>query len=505
MNRDGPADSGEKALPQCRTAPHQFSAIWLRCRQDARLRGVLYVLAALLLIAPAIACFMYIDWTGRNVPDIDTWGFIPTISHSLATRGLDWSALWAPDLQARPILWRICLLLVAWGFHFNVQLLKFVAVPFIGVELWACLLIVRQGRDRPSPLKTMFILAPVGLLLFGLGNWENLLREWNVANIGAVAFAMLAVVETSRAIDGRSRPVMRSIAGIGLCVVASLMGEPGLIAWPTCIVVSIWPWTPKRNVIRAVVLIAAIAFLAIYAEGLPGSSFLANVSDFPAFCVFGIVTIGNGVIGSFENQALIGVAFAIGVGECLLGLGAICLLSHSRFRSTKSHYRMSMGITLLGLLGALSLALGRSNTGIGESTVSRYALITAPMAIGLYLVFTQMASDVRRQSASGVRAKWEKTCAPVIYAITAITLLGVLGGALAGDASEVYMAQYRRDYWESMEYIACHASTASDQQLAIYQYANTDAALLQSIAELRESHLSVFSGNQCELVSKLGS
>ena len=116
-----------------------------------------------------------------------------------------------------------------------------------------------------------------------------------------------------------------------------------------------------------------------------------------------------------------------------------------------------------------------------------------------------MASDVRRQSASGIRAKWKKTCAPVIYAITAFTLIGVLGGALAGDASEVYMAQYRRDYWESMEYIACHASTASDQQLAIYQYANTDAALLQSIAELRESHLSVFSGNQCELVSKLGS
>jgi hypothetical protein len=94
------------------------------------------------------------------------------------------------------------MLLVAQGFHFNVQLIKALAVPCALLELSACYWATRRTLSNGRAWQRLLLLLPITSVLFGWSNWESILEEWNVQNIAAVAFSLIAVMSVAAALRG---------------------------------------------------------------------------------------------------------------------------------------------------------------------------------------------------------------------------------------------------------------------------------------------------------------
>jgi hypothetical protein len=470
---------------------------------------------------PVIGFLLFILSYSANVPILDTWGFVPAL-HAFVVHGhVSPSSLWAADGSARPVLWRILMLVVAKDFHFNVQLVKALAVPCALLELGACYWVVRRTLGNGRTWQRLLLLLPITSILFGWSNWESILEEWNVQNIAAVAFALIAVMSVAcmfAPADARSKMLLA--LGIVCCLIASLLGEPGLLSWPACLVVSFFPWVRGRIVQRSCLVLATLVFFAIYLPGTASTPIQYDLLHLSSIIEFAVAALGNGILGMVDNQPALGVALAFGILQVVLCLAAMIVVLRTA-PAGREPYRIYVGLIAFGLIGALSMAVARIGFGLATATSSRYVVTTAPTIIGLYLLCARVYLDAHalHHRASATRPIAPKGSGYVIVAdkerpytdrwkrfgfgglalVAALTMLSASGFA---DIDEYHLGSARLGYFTSLEYYACHASSATDGQLELFQYdalgGESGLDLLRSaIAELQDARLSVFSGTTC--------
>jgi hypothetical protein len=477
---------------------------------------------------PIIGFLLFILSYSTNVPILDTWGFVPALYAFVVHGHVSLSSLWAADGHARPVLWRLLMLVVAKDFHFNVQLIKTLAVPCALLELSACYWAVRRTLANARTWQRLLLLLPITSIVFGWTNWESILEEWNVQNIAAVAFALIAVMSVACIFAAASsRSNMLLALGIVCCLIASLLGEPGLLSWPVCIVVSFFPWVRGRIVQRTCLVLAALVFFAIYLPGTASTPLQYDLPHLGSVIEFAVAALGNGILGMVDNQPALGVALAFGILQVALCLAAMIVVLRTT-PTKREPYRIYVGLIAFGLVGALSIALARLDFGLATASSSRYVVTTAPTIIGLYLLCVRFYLDAHalHHRTSAPRPitperpgnvivadderphteRWKESAFGSLGVIAALTMLLASGFA---DVDEYHLGGGRNAYFTSLEYYACHASSATDGQLELFQYdlsgGEPGLGLLRvAIAELHEARLSVFSGNTCATLPSTG-
>ena len=452
-------------------------------------------------IFPA-AFVIYILRCSANIPILDTWGFIPTIATFIEHGHVSFASLWSPDGSVHPIIWRLVMLEVAQHFHFDVQLIKLLAAPCALVELsvcyWALVRLMRPHRVSAS----LLVLVPITALRFGLNNWETILEEWNVQNLAAVAASMLALLAISaifRTSSGHKRGALLSI-GIVLCVIASFLGEPGLLAWPACIIVSLFPWETGYAAERCCLVLATLAFFFVCLPGTATASLGYDLHHVGSMVLFAIAALGNGILGQINNTPAPGLATAFGVIELLLSVAAAAAISRrATSAAAKNRYRVPFGLVGFGLMAAMTMSLDRLPFGLDTATSSRYVVSTDTAAIGLYLVFVGFAVSALHGRARAARSQVVRLPLSLLAPITAVI---ILFGSGFGDAQQYQLGNARLSYFVSLQYYACHAASATPAQLRAFQYPLQGPPPLRvAIADLAQAHLSVFSDNACSTLS----
>jgi hypothetical protein len=474
-----------------------------RVRSDATF-GLLAINAI-----PIAGLLFFILRYSANVPILDTWGFVPALCAFVIHGHVSFSNLWAADGDARPIIWRLLMLVDAREFSFDVQLIKALAVPAALLELGAIYCVVRK-IERRQAWKQLLILLPITLTVFGLGNWENVLEEWNVQNIAAVAVSLVALmaIASTLAATSSARRILLA-AGILACVIASLLGEPGLVSWPAAIVVVCFPWTRGRALERTCLIVAMLVFFGIYLPGTGGAVLSYDPTHPLAVAEFAIAALGTGILGMVDNQPALGVAIAFGTLEIVLSVAAAIVLLRSK-AARMEPCRYVVALIVFGLLGAGAIAAGRVTFGLATATSSRYAVTTAPASVGLYLFYLRLFLDARASRRLGLPDRGRSAAGRVprlgFGAAACVAAAAMLFGSVFGDLQQYSIRGGRATYFTSLEYYACHVSSTSDAELELFQHytageESSFAFMRSAIGELRAARFSVFSGTTCASVS----
>jgi hypothetical protein len=154
-------------------------------------------------------------------------------------------------------------------------------------------------------------------------------------------------------------------------------------------------------------------------------------------------------------------------------------------------------------VSAIAMAASRLTFGLPSAASSRYVVSTAPTAIGLYLFFVRVYSESKyglhtEETIVGSRRGFRRWIPGAAAMGVGVALLGA---AFVVDANELQFIGDRGMYFQDLQKYACNAALDSDGALALFQYsagdASTNLLLKEDLVELREAHLSVFSGDGC--------
>jgi hypothetical protein len=262
---------------------------------------------------------------------------------------------------------------------------------------------------------------------------------------------------------------------------------------------------------------AALVFLPVYLRGLPGTPLGYDLAHLGALAQYALAVLGNGVLGVIDNQPALGVAMAFGLVEIVLILIASAMILRLA-PAEREISRIPLGLIAFGGIGALTVALGRLNYGLATAISSRYVAITAPAMIGIYLLYVHLlavrslrASGEHDVSASrGTEAQAMRVTGDIgrwgLAGLTTAAAAILLFGAAFGDREQYQLRAGRASYYSTMEYWACHASSAPDAVLRVFQWnldgapAARDSFLRVALTDLRADGLSVFGDGTCSVL-----
>ena len=219
------------------------------------------------------------------------------------------------------MLERLGLLVSAKFFSLDVQSIKLLSVPVGLLEAACAVCAFRWALPRSRLVVVMVVAYPVAAVIFGLNNWQNLLDEWNLMNLAAVALAFLAVLLVVQLAWGGRRPLALLVLSMLVCALASFTGESGTLAWIICALLIWIPPTRCRLSEKLVFSITGLLFLVLYFAGTGTISSGHPLDHLGKVIEFALICLGNGIVGGAGGD--LALARAIGIGETVVALGVM--------------------------------------------------------------------------------------------------------------------------------------------------------------------------------------
>jgi hypothetical protein len=453
-------------------------------------------------LALAVSETLFIKASSANIPISDTWGFVPVLARFALTGHLAWKHVFSFYGDGRPVLERLGLLVSAKYFTLNVQMVKSVSV-LMGLAEAACAVwAFRLALPRSRLAVVLLAALPVAILIFSFNNWQNLLDEWNVMNLAAVALVFLALVVVVQLRYAETRSWLWMLAAVLVCAVASFSGESGTFSWILCVVLLWLPKGRRRAIENLVFSATAAVFLVVYFLGTTVGSghpshHLGKVLNFALIC------LGNGVVGAGLKE--LSLARAVGIAEVamVLVLAVPVIVQHVW---EDRAVLIGAGLAAFGLLGAVATGVSRLQIGIGTAVSSRYIALTAPTAFGIYLVLVRWLS---------LRGPRETPAVPRLkraglWALPCLVAAAFCASGLISDVKVARVAPDKRAYYLELQAIACDPLAYSNANLAKFDHAGSPLRprerklLLAQIADLKRARLSVFSDDYCKAYAPAG-
>ena len=460
-------------------------------------RSALGVLIIAFLALPALEA-RFILRSSANIPISDTWYFVPVISEFTRTGHIPWGEIFSFYGAGRPVLERLGLLLDGKFFALNVQLVKLSTLLVGALETACAIWALRLAIPRARAAVVLLAAYPVALVIFCWNNWQNILDEWNFMNLAAVALAFLAILLAEQLRSGRWKARYLLASMVLICAVASFTGESGALSWIACAFVLWLPFSRSRLVDRVVFSGVAVLFLALYflgASGVGGSGHplhhLGGVVDFALIC------LGNGVVSGGVKE--LSLARVIGIGEVVIVVVLLALWYADRRLRDDPAMHVGMGLIAFGGMGALATGVSRLQIGIDTAMSSRYVVLTAPVAIGIYLILVRLFTvrSAHEQKVSFGLKRAGLLALPCLLAVAFSVI------SIGFDAKESKVSSSKQAYYVLLQKMTCDPGAYSDADLSKFDHsggldAREKVVLLGQIADLRRAKLSVFSGTLCE-------
>ncbi|MGA2529710.1 MAG: hypothetical protein ABSG36_11175 [Acidimicrobiales bacterium] len=448
-------------------------------------------------LALPVAEALFILKSSANIPISDTWGYVGIIVKFTTTGSIKWSHITRFYGDGRPVLERFGLLMDAKYFGLNVQLVKLGSVV-VGILETACAIwAVRLALPRARNLVVLVAAYPVALAIFCWSNWQNLLDEWNLMNLAAVALSFLAVLLAVRLRSGRGTSRYVTPLAILVCAVASFTGESGTLSWIACGLVLWVPLSRSRLVEKFVFSGIGVVFLAVYFSGdkkvVPGHPLhhLAKVVEFALSC------LGNGLLGGSGSQ--LGTARAFGIAEvAVVAILAGLFVANRRFRQDGA-VQVALGLIAFSFMGAVATGVSRVSLGLSTSMSSRYVVLSFPALIGIYLVLLRLLT-----TGGGDRARFSFGLKRAgLMALPCLFAIAFCAFAVSNDVDQARPAGARHAYYVALKHMACDPGAYTTAQLSRFDHtgdlkAHQKKLLLVQISDLRRAKLSVFSDGYCK-------
>lgn len=413
-------------------------------------------------LLPAIVVGIYIALFGLNIPFLDQWAVVPLLQQK--QQGLlSLSALFAQHNEHRPFFPRLIWLTLAGFTCYNVN-----------VELWLNLLLsggtfaffVNRTIKMWKQLGVSFppLLIPLmSLLVFNLGQFESWLQGFQT-----VMFLAMACVIIGLFVLGENSRWRNFFFAVILGVIANYSAANGLIYWPIGLMVILATTSQKTRVFKTLLwfVFSAISIGVFFIGWVSGSQFNFRYlfSHLLEFCLWVLNFLGAPIMNVGDVAWFFGL-ISVGLYVIVIGYVVRNLLKADQWKALVPHF----AVVLFLLLTGLSIAFGRIEMGMTQSTVSRYLTMT----VWYWAVLLALLPLLN------IKSLYQR----IFYSLITISLvlLMVIGG-LRG-----YISLYRRilPAYQAVQ----SGQTVSDDVLARI-YINTDV-VRKHIHYLCENSLSV--------------
>lgn len=357
-----------------------------------RIKKAAGIAAGLSMLLPFFAALLYVRSFGVEVFHADEWDFVSLLKES--ARG----TLGVTDLLAHH---NEHVYLAPWGVMLLLgRLTEYATVPLMYLVV-ACLLGTTAAVYRAyassagrTPL-ALLLFVPVPLLVFSFRQHENMLWGNQISFAFAQTFSVLALC----LLASRTGHAGRLAFPAALCAtVASCSGVPGLLAWPSGLLLLLLQFgkdgAPGRAETGAwVVLGAAVwgAYLVGFEAASPASSFVLGHPEAGAEY---LLTLSGASLFWSEGAALAAGALLILVAAASVAL-AIAL-----GRVRENAFWISLGA--FSLMSLALIAAGRSGFGeapFAQAMLSRYTAFSIPGVVALYGLLVSLATNARSRAA----------------------------------------------------------------------------------------------------------
>lgn len=349
-------------------------------------KALLFIVSAL----PAIYVFFAIQYSAITVP---FWDHTELIHWLVAWHDgeFEFSSLWAPHNQTRPLVYRVVMffnaILTDWDVRSEYIYLYLTLYGTFACHIWA---LHRATRDAHYTTVFPLILVVVSLLLFspvGHNNhWWSMMFQLDAANF-FIAFSMLIVFSEP------NRWIAHIAAALG-CWLASYTLTNGIFAFLAIGLVfqlSAVRWVhPNRW--AAFWAGNLIVLLFLYLPGIPlsGGAALPTPLQLTQFFLGYLgAPVGGLLRYPYANMFDIPLSTTTNV-VCggLLVASSIALCWHARFRLRERHGAAMIlyGFTIFAMISAVATGWGRAafdDYGVSNANASRYTIFGAYLTLGL--------------------------------------------------------------------------------------------------------------------------
>ncbi len=459
-------------------------------------RLVLAVVVLAYLVLPALEARFILD-SSANIPISDTWYFVPMMAGFTTTGHIPWGEIFSFYGAGRPVIERLGLLFDAKFFALNVQLVKLLTIVIGMLETLCAICAFRFALPRARLVVVLLAAYPVALVVFCWSNWQNILDEWNLMNLAAVALVFLAILLAEQLRSGAGKSTYLLVLAIVTCSVASFTGESGTLSWIACALVLWLPISRSRLREKLAFSVVGVVFLALYFAGSSPAGSGHPLHHLGEVVEFALICLGNGVISGGVKELVL--ARAIGIAEVVVVLVLLAVFYLDRTLHEDRAVHVGVGLIAFGCMGAVATGVSRLQIGIDTAMSSRYVALTAPVAIGIYLIVVRLAavreSEERRVS-FGLRRAGLFALPCLLAAAFCVTTIGF-------DVKESKVSTSKKAYYVALQHMTCDPAAYSDADLSKFDHsggldAREKAVLLDQIADLRRAKLNVFSDSLCE-------
>jgi hypothetical protein len=317
----------------------------------------------------------YLQATSIRLPFWDMFAFVQRYLR-FREDGALWAYLWAPHVQHRLVWIR---LLTA----FDVEALRGTGYPFIVFatlcQLLAAGLLCGELRRGPAPPEIRRAVACLVLLLV-LTSVSAV--DCSIPIVGiypqALAFALLGLVLFDGAGEGtRLASRWRRIAALAAAAAAGFGNAVGLVIWPI-LLWSAWRGRAGFGWAAAIAVIGGV-YIAFYVHGLPVRRYAFDGSHPLKVLDYLLTYLGL----PWTRSAALAVP-GRALGALLLVAGLVAIVQRGLLAVPGGRLeRIAVGLILFSLASATLAALGRVDADPQVKVPVRYAVLVAPLHVGL--------------------------------------------------------------------------------------------------------------------------
>jgi hypothetical protein len=350
-------------------------------------------------LAMSASTLYFVFHFGTDVPFMDEWGCVPFMTDA---KPLTFDFLWAQHNEHRMPLNKLAYILLGrWtGGELHVEM----AMDVLILSALSAFLILASRRLRG---RILFTDAFFPLALLDWGHWETLLMAFLFQFVASTSLVLLILAVIIR----RAEPSPNSSLFVGLCLIPlTLLGTNGLIVAPPFAILVIYAavrqWrsaTCTREHCRSAGLF-----------GIVGIALLLCIAYCHGYSRPPYHPRSPGLLATLQTSTQF-LGMSLGTGDAflwpyaaimLLALAAVTIVSlAARWRNDPQDRTRVFGIlALFFAMGTMALSIGWGRAGFGptQGFVSRYAMLAAPMLIGIYLVWVPLQNRRARMVEIGM-------------------------------------------------------------------------------------------------------
>jgi hypothetical protein len=412
---------------------------------------------ALMLVAALIG-LSYVHVFGANVLWYDDWIRVPILSEYSAGT-VTTAKLWEPHNEHRIVFPRLVMLGLDLLTKANVMTDMYI-IQFLLLAILAIFVAAFRQQFRHGP--AIWLMVPMAFLVFSLRQHENMLWGFQIGFVLVAASAAFVFFVLSRIRNGRHAWMFGG--AILAATVAAYSSLHGLLVWPVGLGQLLIAPLAKRLKIILMTLWAVVGA----GEWLLYFRDWVKPSYHPAvgFSWRYLATAVGGALSDNGDTAL-------AAGALILALTAVAMVLTALKRQWREQsFWLATIAFALATLGTITA--GRSGFGVSQALSSRYATVSIPLVVAIYVIFA--SQSVEKPSLLGV-----VLTRTVMFMAVVGTGFSFVEGWKEGKSNKLFC--------ENQQFVICTIDSQPDSVIKVFW---STSLLRQYVAVLKELKYNVF-------------